>query len=216
MTTTTLRALRRTVSLLALGLAPMAAGAQGITGLFNTGVDAGGNKMPVGSQDMHYTVNQNAGAQAFVYNHPAYIVDPSSAFIWQQADGNPGYSTRTFQTTFNVTSGYDPNTAFVSGQWSVDNYGLDILLNGISTGLTNFNGFQTFTSFAINSGFVAGTNTLEFVVQDVGPPGALAVRALTGNASLAVTSTPEPSTVVLMATGFIGLGITRLRRKRAS
>jgi hypothetical protein len=210
------RSIRRAVTVLAVGFVPMVASAQGVTGLWNTGVDAGGTKLGVGATDPHYTVNQNAGAQAVVYNNGAYIQDGSSAYIWQDANGNPGNTTRTFRTTFNVTSGYDPTTAFVTGQWSVDNFGLDILLNGVSTGNTNFNGFQSFTPFSINSGFVSGLNTLEFVVQDVGPPGAVDVRNLTGNAQLAVVATPEPSTVILMATGFVGLGMARMRRRKSA
>ena len=207
-----LRTIRRTACVLALGLAPVAAGAQGITGLWNTGVNGAGNQLSPGQTDTHYTVNENAGAQAMTYLHPAYAVDPNSQYIWQQSDGNPGSVTRTFRTTFTVASGYDPLTAFLAGAWSTDNQGLDIFLNGISTG----NGsptFSYFTAFTITSGFVAGLNTLEFRVADYGPPGALDVTNLRGNAQLAVVATPEPASVLLMATGFLGLGVTRLRRK---
>ena len=197
---------------LALVVAPLAQSrAQGITGLYNTGVDAGKVKQAVGATDTHYTVLENGGSQAIVTNNGSYVQDASSGYIWQNADGNPGNTTRTFRTTFTVASGYDPLTAFLTGQWSTDNFGADILINGASTGNVS-TGFGSFTNFAVNSGFISGVNTLDFVVVDFGPPGALDVRGLEGNAALASSATPEPASMALVATGLICVGLVRRRR----
>jgi hypothetical protein len=66
----------------------------------------------------------------------------------------------TFTTSFDLT-GYDPAHVSLVGQWSVDNVGEDILVNGNGTGIAS-PGFTTFTPFTIRSGLVTGTNRLDF------------------------------------------------------
>ncbi len=69
-----------------------------------------------------------------------------------------------YQISFDLT-GFNETTANITGEWAVDNTGIDILLNGNSTGNSNNNGFGGFTPFTISTGFVAGENTLEFIVE---------------------------------------------------
>ena len=66
----------------------------------------------------------------------------------------------TYQTTFNLT-GYDLSKVSVVGGWAVDNTGIDILINGVSTGITS-PGFGNYVSFTITNGLLAGVNTLDF------------------------------------------------------
>ena len=216
-----IRQIRRASSVVALGLSatslmllalPTVASAQ-FSGLFNTGVDNSYAKLALGSTDPHYQVVENGLSQAIVsVTNRAYPVSASAAYIWQDADGNPGSVTRTFRTTFTLLAGYDPLTAMLTGKWYADNLGLDIILNGIASGQI-YNGDPSFVDFSLGTGFVVGVNTIDFVVKDLGAPGALAVTNLVGTA-VATSTVPEPSTVLLLAAGLFGGTVVGDRRKR--
>jgi hypothetical protein len=151
--------------------------------LFNTGVDANGAPLAGASADPHWTVggsnavvllNQSPSDGGFALN---YAQSPQSRWIWLNAQGDAGGLVPvTFRLTFDL-SGFDSDTAEITGSWAVDNVG-EIKLNGVTTGhslptpvLGNFRSFHAFT---IDTGFVAGINTLDFVVRntaDNGPTG---------------------------------------------
>ena len=165
-------------STLALLLLASAAGAAPIPGLFNTGVDANGDLLGNAAVDPNYKMTQSPdaglpGPDAFTLNPgfpvgPWFAEGPDSRWIGPQAaagSGAPGQYR--FETTFDLT-GFDASTAVITGEWGVDNNGDDIILNGASTGISNGNGFGALTPFTINSGFVAGENTLVFVVTNAG------------------------------------------------
>jgi len=80
-----------------------------------------------------------------------------------------GSGTYAYRITFDL-AGLDPATAAIQGSWSTDNFGLDVLLNGASTGNTHAaeppSMFTYFAAFTISTGFVAGVNTLDFVVNN--------------------------------------------------
>jgi hypothetical protein len=136
--------------------------------LFNTGVDATGTALGPGMEDPHYLVveNDNTPAMAMFAPGSYFPNNENSTWIWQTANGQPTFVTRTFETTFDLT-GYDSTSAKITGMWGADNFGLDILINSVSTGITASNFLQLFP-IAIDLGFVAGQNVLQFVVQDVG------------------------------------------------
>lgn len=157
-----------------------------IPGIYSTGVDANGALLGDGAVDPHYTMTVSADWQ---YPGPDALVItnawPIQAGVWllngpdskwiaagadQREDINPGVSGNaggeyTFRTTFNLT-GYDISKVLIQGQWAVDNSGVDILVNGESTGLVNTAGFAGWTPFTLSDGLVAGANTVDFVVYN--------------------------------------------------
>ena len=126
--------------------------------------------------DSHYTITASADAS---FRGPNALVVTSNVFpigpwLWDgpnskwiapqnnQAAGNlPG--TYIYHTTFNLT-GFNPATATLTGQFAADNSAI-IKLNGVVVGPTAPT-YSAWTQFAINSGFAAGINTLDFVVTN--------------------------------------------------
>jgi hypothetical protein len=187
-------------------------------GVFNTGVDGTGTPLPYGTVgDPNYnlvTVPGGSTTTTFILTSaggfpigPWLGDDSLSAWIGPLndyiADGPGGdYD---YQTTFNLT-GLDPTTAILTGQWSTDDSGVDILINGASTGNTA-GGFGAWYGFTVNSGFVSGVNTLDFIVDnDSGPTGLR--TELTGTAS----PTPEPASMLLLGVGLAAFGLCKGRR----
>ena len=193
--------------------------------LFNTGVDSLGAVLADGViGDPHYRLISTPAATpastsdiriitaASGYPIPPYIGDNLfSRWIGpnNDADVNGPVGSYTYRTTFDLT-GFDISTASITGGWSTDNNGLDILINGTSLGYTtDFAQFSTgFSAFSVGSGFVMGLNTLDFVVNNGGGPTALRVE-LSGTADL--LAVPEPGTLALFALAALGAGLVRRR-----
>jgi hypothetical protein len=100
--------------------------------------------------------------------------------------------------------------------WATDNPGLDILLNGISTGITSV-GFTSFTSFSIPQGspFQSGLNTLDFLVRNDGGPTGLRVE-MTGQASPAgVPDSSSTLTLLCIGIGALVVGCRRMKKEVA-
>ena len=163
--------------------------------IFNTGVNGSGVPLIDGTVgDPHYTLiavpggsTTNIRVRTSAGGYPvvgAWIGDNLlSAWIGPNNDSDATGPDiyYTYRTTFNL-SGFDPATASLTGQWSADNGGSDILLNGFSTGNTA-GAFNSWSSFTISSGFTAGVNTLDFIVGNGGGSTGLRVE-VTGTASL--------------------------------
>lgn len=196
-------------------LGGQAAWADTIT-FWNTGVAADGSLLAAGSADTHYTLIDSAdpnGTMAMATSAHSAWTQPTSTAGWI-SPGSSGYQNwdsgyYVYQTTFDLT-GYDVTTASLSGMIAADD-SVAVYLNG--SGLAAFNGstgFSSLTPFLISSGFVSGVNTVDFVVHnDDGPTGLMV------DDTVATAQTPEPGSLLLMATGLAGGGFLVLRRSRS-
>ena len=152
-------------------------------------------------------INPTVGAQS---------VDPSANGFYD------------YQTTFTLGSTTNLLTTEILGEWASDNCGIDILLNGVSSGdgMTNCSGPSNYTQFdswtvfnPITSGFVIGTNTLDFLVENYGQssgnPTGLRVDAelVPGTENVNV---PEPLTLSLFGAGLAGAVAMRRRKKQTA
>ncbi len=178
------------------------AGASIVPTFFNTGVNSSGVPLADGTiGDPHYTlvsvpsgsttaIRVRTSAGGYPVNGAWLGDDTLSAWIGPDNDpyDNGPAGDYDYRTTFDLT-GYSPATASITGEWAVDDDGVSILLNGVSTGNSDTiaNAYATFQSFSITSGFQAGLNTLDFIVQNAYAPTGLRVEA-----TLKATALPPP------------------------
>jgi hypothetical protein len=202
--------------------------------LFNTGVGTGGNLVPDGDVDPHYSLLSpnpdslgpnaytlsdsdaypffawlaNTSISKWITPHPDYAIDEPGNYV--------------YRTTFYLPPSFKEkhDTASITGLWSSDNAGLDILINGLSTGNTVPYGnpcdqagysYYYLCPFSITFGFESGLNTLDFVVNNEGDITGLHVQ-MTGFYDL--KPIPEPSTLGLVCIGILGLIGSGWRRGR--
>lgn len=205
------------------------AGAATISGLFNTGVLNDNTPAPYGSVDLHYTLISSPDA-----NFPgpnAIVADPIAAGYWMANSSasrwigpalNQGYpsgaashagGSYTYRISFDLT-GFDPGTTLISGGWAADNSGTAILLNGISTGNPT-GGYSSLAPFTLGSGFVAGINTLDFIVYNIPSGGSNPTGLRVEFQSATAAPVPAPAAAWLFGSGLLGLiGIGRRSIKR--
>jgi hypothetical protein len=160
-----------------------------IPGLFNTGLDDFSTLLPDGATDPHYMLVSSPDATYPGPESKTVLSDgfpmncwlPNSAqsrWIAPRSDAGapPDYNAKgmyVYRLRFDLTH-FKPNTARISGLWSTDNNGVDILINGKRTGFfTTFEAFRDgMFPFEILTGFKDGVNTIDFVVNnDFAPTG---------------------------------------------
>lgn len=199
-----------------------------ITTLYNTGVDASHTVLVDGTiGDPHYALTSVPGGttalristSASGFPIPPWVADNlSSRWIGPNNSSNMigpagGYF---YETTFSL-AGFNPSTASVTGNWSSDNAGVNIFINGTPLGVTtNPGAFTNFHPFTVNSGFVGGLNTLAFAVNNGnGPPGGnptgLRVE-MTGTATATAVPEPDSLLLLLLGTGLLGVAAWRLKK----
>jgi hypothetical protein len=151
--------------------------------IFNTGVDGAHHVLAAGAPDPHYAlVAAPVGSGLTVPNpalaaaaHPAYVPNSavgSTGSSWIAPAGSTEISyapgAYVYRTTFDLT-GLDPATAHVDGIYGSDDTVADVVLNGVSTGITGGAFFVLLFPLNLSTGFVAGVNTLDFVVVNASP-----------------------------------------------
>ena len=175
--------------------------------LTNTGISATGTLLPQSAIDPHYTLGPVPGAVPGYVAPRALVVTNQwswlelvhvSQWIAPTIAGNnllscpSGYYTYTNKFTLPV--GANPATASISGRWAADDGAVQLYLNGVPTGNTipASYGFNHWTPFTINSGFITGQNTLLFVVTNafVYSPGPTGLRVEYTNATVCAPCAP--------------------------
>ncbi len=194
------------------------AGISAISGLYNTGVDNSGAVLPYGSVDPHYVIASSPdggplneltmdSSNPGNFPIPPWLGDDTLS-RWDSEstdhDGNEGVGTFNNVTTFvSSTAG----TVTITGQWASDDGGTNILLNGVSTGITG-GAFTAWSQFTITGPVTAGVNTLDFIQTNNGGPGGVRVEFTGG------TVTPEPASLLVWGLAIAG-GLVALRRRKA-
>ncbi len=151
---------------------------EAIPTLFNSGLDASRAPRAAGSADLHYQLTLSAQTTppppaipaTVIQNHPAWLAnDGSSTWLGPVNPGTTAVAAGpyNFRTTFDLT-GYATVGANLLMNVSVDNDLTNVLFNGVAKGFA-FSGFNAFSgNFTITNGFVAGTNTLDFLTVNAG------------------------------------------------
>jgi hypothetical protein len=195
--------------------------------VLGTGHVAGSSALaPVGTIDGNFTLvscpagapcvsNGKGGFDAFVtltggFPIPPWVANTSSAQWIGPASGGHEV-TYDYRETFDLT-GFNVSTVAMSGAFATDNAGF-FQLNGVTVGPTSPT-FNALTAFSINSGFVAGLNTLDFLVTNApggsGNPTGLFVEA-SGTGTPTTSAVPEPGSFAFFA---LGLGFAALLKYR--
>ena len=182
-----------------------------------------------GQADPHYSIVSvpfsapPPGPALTTTAYPGWVAAPSGTQwvnSWGYDNPDTPAGTYDYQTTFDLT-GLDFHTAELSGFWAADDTGY-ILLNGVAavgTGtVLSDPGFQSLTAFDITGGFHAGVNTLDFIVTNddlFGGGGDGIATGLLVQIQGTASPAPEPSSLLLMGSGLLGVAGV-LRRKLAA
>jgi hypothetical protein len=226
-----------TCLLVATAVIPLATvHAEDIATLYNTGVDSSGVSVADNTPDPHWSLvapspvtgTPLVASSVGGFPIPPWLADSADS-AWTTTLNTtplgPGSNTNAgvfadyhYQTTFSL-AGLNPSTAVIAGRVSYDNFLQDVLVNGTSTGIqfpaenpgASFGGWENFALDASDIALLSGgDNTLTFVVRSAQADGAddytgLRVEFTTATAELI----PEPSSLIILATGLAFLGVRR-------
>jgi hypothetical protein len=151
---------------------------QTVPTVFSTGIGTNGTVLAAGSADPHYSVTLSAQGTpppppipaTVIQNHPAWLANNAQS-SWIGVV-NPGTSdvaagAYNYQTRFTL-DGFNPASTVLRMRIGADDQLPNVLLNGVSKGIT-YSGFTALSGeFTMTEGFVAGTNTLDFLTVNAG------------------------------------------------
>ncbi|WP_020472284.1 Ig-like domain repeat protein [Zavarzinella formosa] len=187
--------------------------------LFSTGVSDEGLPLAAGFIDPHYLITSTPTSTAIglasatnsgSFPFPYWAADSSSSgWISPNANENSSISgvgepagLYTYETTFDLTD-FDPFSAAITGRVAADDTVVAIRLNGQDVGYVPSGGsdFADFRPVSITRGFIAGVNTLEFIVENgagdlLNPSGFRAELSGTAKPSGGLTITASTDTPV--------------------
>lgn len=225
---------------------PGATVSAGFSGLSNTGFGANNTLNPLGDPselDANYFVIKTQGAGTTVvpvnaYNsfddspgkfpYPGAWVADNNVSRWASFGSPAGTSydnssngVYVYTTSFNLAAGFLANTASLAGRFLADNRVLSLTLNGTQVSLGDAppagkEPFNTWQSFLASAGFVTGSNTLAFTVQNdqFGPANPTGLRVEFTNAS--VQPVPEPGEWAMILAGLAVVSFVATRRQRVA
>jgi hypothetical protein len=101
-----------------------------------------------------------------------------------------------YETTFTLSQNANLSTALITGPGSLDDTMTDVVINANSLGSLGLV-WAHLRSFTIDSGFVTGFNTLEFVVYNSGGPTGLRIDKIAGS----YETVREPTVLALIGQG---------------
>lgn len=194
-----------------------------IEGLVNTGAG-----LSAGAQDSNYTVSVLGGSTTGLdgasyvtantgFPFPYWSANNSvSKWIAPTASQSQSYDpssngTYQYHLSFDLT-GFNAASAAFSGRFAADN-SATVLLNGHLIGSTSGFSSNSWGNFTAHNGFVAGVNSLDFVVTNLamngGNPTGLRAEFTSSSVAAAV---PEPETYAMLLAGLGLVGFTARRR----
>lgn len=140
-------------------------------GASNTGIGGDGNPLPLGAPDPRWLVTLPSGATItpVAYTDPAYLPNsPESSWLSLSSDTDriDPVGVYVWRTTIVIPPDINPARLTIKGRWSSDNQGLDIRVNGVSTGHSHDDlfAYTQWSEFTLTGPFRTGVNTIEFVV----------------------------------------------------
>lgn len=202
-------------------LIPVSAFAQVNLVVHNTGVNTSDVLVSPGAQTSFWTLlsapptaTEVGGQNAFRYRTGVYAPDTgTSAWVSTAASGNASASGYyVYQLLVDLT-GVDPATAVITGQFSTDNEGFIRVNGGTNAATSSFSGFTAMTSFTLNSGFIAGINSIQVGANNAGNPTAFHVLFTSATASPIQVPTMPEWVLLILALILVTTIVLTLRRR---